>query len=104
MKKPTAAPSQGPKAPDLPEPSPLVFRLYVAGTGPNSITAEANLRQCIGHTGALIEIVDLLLDKARALSDGVVVTPTLIRVSPEPTGMLIGNLADQQALREFVGR
>ncbi len=75
----------------------LLLRLYVAGNAPNSLTAIANARAiCREHfsSGHEIEIVDLLVYPLRALADGVVVTPTLLRLSPLPIRRVIGNLSD----------
>src|SRR4026208_1039483 len=75
----------------------LHLRLYVAGGAPNSLRAIANAKAiCDEHYGACheLEIVDLLDDPERALADGIIVTPTLLKVSPLPTQSLIGNLSD----------
>ena len=75
----------------------LVLRLYVAGNAPNSLSAIANVRAiCDAHFGAghELEIVDLLKQPMRALADGVIVTPTLLKLSPLPAQRAIGNLSD----------
>jgi circadian clock protein KaiB len=77
----------------------LRLRLYVAGNAPNSLRAIANVRAiCDEHfaTGHEIEVVDLLKQPKRALADGIIVTPTLIKLAPLPTLKLIGNLSDTQ--------
>jgi circadian clock protein KaiB len=75
----------------------LVLRLYVAGHAPNSQRAIANARAiCNEHfaAGHELEIIDLLEHPRRALADGIIVTPTLIKVLPLPVQRLIGNLSD----------
>jgi circadian clock protein KaiB len=75
----------------------LRLRLYVAGTAPNSVKAIANCRAiCDEHfaSGHEIEIVDLLKHPTRALADGVIVTPTLLKLLPLPMRRVIGNLSD----------
>jgi circadian clock protein KaiB len=75
----------------------LLLRLYVAGDAPNSLRAIANVRAiCAEHfaSGHELEIVDLLEHPRRALADGVVVTPTLIKLFPLPSQRVIGNLSD----------
>lgn len=75
----------------------LVLRLYVAGNGPNSALAMINARAiCDEHFAARyeLEIVDMLEHPRRALADGVIVTPTLLRLSPLPIEKLIGSLND----------
>jgi circadian clock protein KaiB len=80
------------------------LRLYVAGGAPNSVAAEAQLRRSLGAAGATIEIIDVMVDKHRAIADGIVVTPTLVRVAPGPQGVLIGDLADADILAQFLGQ
>lgn len=75
----------------------LRLRLYVTGNAPNSLRAIANARAICGEHFASaykLEIVDLLEQPERASTDGVVVTPTLVKVSPLPRQRLIGNLSD----------
>ena len=75
----------------------LTLRLYVAGNAPNSNRAVANLRAiCDGHfaSGHELEIVDLLLHPQRALADGIIVTPTLLKLMPLPIRRMIGDLSD----------
>jgi circadian clock protein KaiB len=75
----------------------LVLRLYVAGSAPNSVSAIANAKAiCDTHfaTRHKLEIVDMLQHPLRALSDGIIVTPTLLRLFPLPVRRVIGNLSD----------
>lgn len=75
----------------------LRLRLYVAGHSPNSLLAQSNLKAvCEAHFPSVhdVEVVDLLLNPELAARDAVVVTPTLLKISPEPAQRLIGNLSD----------
>jgi circadian clock protein KaiB len=75
----------------------LRLRLYVAGNAPNSLRAIANLKAiCAAHFDSChdLEIVNLLEHPGRALADGVVVTPTLLKLSPLPAQRVIGTLSD----------
>jgi circadian clock protein KaiB len=75
----------------------LSLRLYVAGNAPNSLRAIANLKAiCDEHfaAGHELEIVDLLKHPLQALADGVVVTPTLVKLMPLPVRRVVGNLGD----------
>ena len=77
----------------------LRLRLYVAGNAPNSLRAIANAKAiCEEHFADAheLEIVDLLVHPRRALADGVIVTPTLLRLLPEPVQRVIGNLSDTE--------
>ena len=84
----------------------LVMRLYVAGDGPNSIAARKNLQRLLEpydpstHT---LEIVDCLQEPLRTLREGVLVTPTLVRLQPEPSQTIIGSLSDAGRVLEALG-
>jgi circadian clock protein KaiB len=88
------------------KPAALVLRLYVAGDSPNSILAVGNLRAAIAHlptTAVSLQLIDVLIDPELGLQDGVLVTPTLIRVAPAPERRVIGNLRDRTALLAGLG-
>ena len=94
----------------MPRPSTgtLRLRLYVAGHAPNSVraiaTATALCREHFPSTHEL-EIVDVLTHPSQASADGVVVTPTLVKLSPAPVRRVIGNLSDtQQVLLALASR
>jgi circadian clock protein KaiB len=85
----------------------LRLRLYVAGTAPNSLRAIANAKAiCVEHFAAAheLEIVDLLVHPGRALADGIIVTPTLLKVLPLPVQRVIGNLSDTSQVLLALGR
>lgn len=84
-------------APSPSDPLRLRLRLYVSGNAPNSVCAVANARAiCAEHFDARseLEIIDLLTQPLRALADGIIVTPTLIRILPLPVQRIVGNLND----------
>jgi circadian clock protein KaiB len=85
----------------------LVLRLYVAGHAPNSVRAIANATAiCNQHFASrhTLEVIDLLQDPRRALADGIIVTPTLLKLSPLPVQRVIGNLNDtDHVLMTLVG-
>ena len=84
----------------------LQLRLYVAGRAPNSVQAIVNVKAiCDEHFPAMhdLEIVDLLEHPAQALADGVIVTPTLLKVLPPPAQRVIGNLSDTKAVLDTLG-
>lgn len=75
----------------------LVLRLYVAGDGPNSSAARANLKRLLESRNPStysVEIVDCLVDPMRAIEEGVLVTPTLLRLSPPPRRTVVGSLSE----------
>jgi circadian clock protein KaiB len=77
----------------------LQLRLYIAGNAPNSVRAISNLKAiCDEHfpSGCGLEIVDLLVNPQRALADGIIVTPTLVKLLPLPVQKVIGTLSDTE--------
>lgn len=84
----------------------VTMRLYVAGGAPNSVQAIANLEAiCREHLkeGYKLEIVDVVEQPLRALADGVVVTPSLTKLSPSPAANVVGNLSDRSSLLRALG-
>jgi circadian clock protein KaiB len=82
------------------------LRLYVAGNAPNSLHAVANAKAiCEAHLGAQyeLEIVDVLKHPRRALADGIIVTPTLLKLLPLPVQRLVGNLSDTSQVLRTLG-
>lgn len=85
----------------VPAEAALQLRLYVAGNAPNSIRAIENATAiCTEHFAAQydLEIIDLLVEPHRGLADGIIVTPTLLRISPLPAHRLVGTLADTSSV------
>jgi circadian clock protein KaiB len=84
----------------------VVLRLYVADSAPNSARAIANLaaicKQYLGDQFEL-EIIDVLEQPQRALADGIIVTPSLTKVSPEPLAKIVGNLSDTGSVLHALG-
>ena len=84
----------------------LVLRLYVAGDGPNSTAARANLVRLLGAREPEsydVEIVDCLVEPLRAIEEGVFVTPTLLRVSPTPRRTIVGSLNETANVTAALG-
>ena len=84
----------------------VVLRLYVAGGAPNSMQAIANLEAVCAEylkDGHRLEIVDVIEDPRRAMAEGVLVTPSLVKLSPGPTAHVIGNLSDRKRLLLALG-
>jgi circadian clock protein KaiB len=82
------------------------FRLYVAGTTPNSEQAKRNLGAlCRAHLHGKykIELVDVMRTPERALADGIFMTPTLIKLAPSPVRMIVGTLERSPSLLDSLG-
>ncbi len=75
------------------------LKLYIANGTPNSILALKNLKEIVSEYldgNHSLEVVDVLEEPSKALDDGVLVTPTLIKLSPPPKVNIIGNLGDKE--------
>lgn len=85
----------------------LKLRLYIAGHAANSVHALSILTAlCNEHFPAAhdLEVVDVLDHPQRALADGVIVTPTLLKLRPTPVQRIVGGLSDtSQLLRVLAG-
>jgi circadian clock protein KaiB len=87
-------------------PDVFSFRLYIAGDAPNSLQAMANLAQlCETHLPDRheIEIVDVLLDPKRALTESIFMTPTLVTDSPYPGHRIVGTLSHTEPILQILG-
>jgi len=84
----------------------MVMRLYIANNAPNSVRAIANLEAiCKEHLkdNFKIEIIDVLEYPLRALADGILVTPSLAKMSPSPASRIVGNLSDKRSVLHALG-
>lgn len=84
----------------------VTLRLYVVGRAPNSVQAIANLEAICREylqDGHKLEVVDILEHPQRAMAEGVLVTPSLVKLSPLPTASVVGNLSDRQKVVRELG-
>jgi circadian clock protein KaiB len=106
-------PKQAKKKTNSPGPGPgaalttvVVMRLYIAQGAPNSVKAIANLEAiCKQHLpeGFRLEIIDVLEFPLRALADGILVTPSLNKLSPSPAARVIGDLSNRSNVLVALG-
>jgi len=85
--------------------APFRFRLYVAGDAANSLQAITNLRAlCREHLAERheIEIIDVFREPKRAMAEGVLLTPMLVRVCPEPPLKIIGDLSESRPFMQIL--
>jgi len=72
------------------------FRLYLSGQSPLSLRALSNLQAiCQAYLPGRhrIEVIDVLAEPQRALAEGVLVTPTLVRIVPATSTRIMGDLS-----------
>jgi circadian clock protein KaiB len=87
-------------------PTRFKFRLYISGEEENSMQALANL-QALCHLQLPgtheIEVVDVRREPRRALTDRVLMTPTLIKLAPLPARRIVGTLDHPAPLLRVLG-
>jgi circadian clock protein KaiB len=82
------------------------FRLYITRDTYNSAQAMANLEAfCRAHLPDRheIEIIDVLREPRRAMAANILMTPTLVRLTPAPELRVIGTLSDILPLFQALG-
>jgi circadian clock protein KaiB len=109
LRKPSATPSLSKKSIDnffmtsrqsfssAPNPALWLLRLYVRGVNDKGEEAYQNLqRLCEERIPGCyeIEVIDIDDQMDRALNEGVMAVPMLVRLEPQPVRRMIGNLAD----------
>jgi circadian clock protein KaiB len=84
----------------------VLMALYITDSGPNSLRAVANLEAICKEylqDNFRLEIIDVLEYPLRALADGIVVTPSLAKLSPLPAATVVGNLSDRSGVLRALG-
>jgi circadian clock protein KaiB len=82
------------------------FRLYVAGDALNSSQALVNLNSlCHQHLHGHhhIDVIDVFEEPRRALADGILMTPTLVKLGPAPPRKIVGTLAQTRLVLRALG-
>jgi circadian clock protein KaiB len=81
------------------------LRLYIAGRGPYANRAEQRLADAAAAAGFDydLEVIDVCAEPHRARVDRVVVTPTLVKLSPLPRAIVIGDLSDREKILGALG-
>lgn len=82
------------------------FRLYVAGQTGRSATAVTNLRALCDNLLAgryELEMVDAVERPDLAEQQGILATPTVVRLAPPPQLRVIGDLSDRWRVAAALG-
>ncbi len=85
---------------------PFKFELFVADGTENSDQAIVNLNAiCRTHLTDQyeIEIVDVLMEPKRALANGILMTPTLLKLAPLPVRRIVGTLSQKRIVLLALG-
>ena len=82
------------------------LRLYVSGNTSRSTRAIQNLRSLCDSQMAgayTLEVIDIYQNPGAARDAQVIAVPTLMKLKPLPTRLLIGDLSDTAMLRSALG-
>lgn len=82
------------------------FRLYVAGTTPNSARALRNLQRIAEKyfpDNYELEVIDVYEQPEQLLVENIVAIPTLIKDSPLPVKRLVGDLSNTKKVLTSLG-
>jgi circadian clock protein KaiB len=83
-----------------------VLRLYVTGLTPRSTRAIKAVRAVCDNELAgrcELEIIDVYQQPSRISSDQIIAIPTLVKSSPSPQRLIVGDMSDRQRLLYGLG-
>ena len=83
-----------------------VLRLYVTGMTPRSTRAIKCVRDvCEEHLQGqyALEIIDVYQSPGRISEDQVVAIPTLVKCTPVPVRLMVGDMSNRQRLLQGLG-
>lgn len=81
--------------------------LFVVGESPRSMRARRNLQRTMAEMDldrTTVRMVDVLVDPAETVSQSIFATPALVLDDGSERQVLIGDLSEDAALRELLGR
>ncbi len=82
------------------------FQLFVADGTENSAQAIVHLNEiCRTHLPDQheIEVVNVLKEPKRALANGILMTPTLVKLAPLPVRRIVGSLSQKRVVLLALG-
>jgi circadian clock protein KaiB len=79
------------------------LRLYIARSTPNSMRAEQNLVAALKEMNdagshIAVEFIDVFTHPKRAITEGIIVTPTLVVITANGRTTMMGDLTDSGKL------
>jgi circadian clock protein KaiB len=82
------------------------LKLYIVGRTPKSIKVVSSLKQLLEDAlkdRYSLEVIDVIENPELAEQGGILATPTLEKVSPEPARKVIGYLSDKETVLTALG-
>jgi len=77
------------------------FTLYVTPGSSASERAERTVRRVLGSHDHPLEVIDVVCDEHRARTDGIAMTPTLVRAYNGAREVFLGDLSEPMLVEEF---
>lgn len=84
----------------------FILQLYVSGMSPRSMEAIENIKRiCKEYIKNMfdLEIIDIYKNPEVATKEQIVFSPSLIRRSPLPRKILVGNFSDRKKVLRILG-
>jgi circadian clock protein KaiB len=84
----------------------FVLHLFVAGTTPNAIRAITNIKKiCAEYLADTFElqVIDIYQQPDKLVSEQIMTIPALIRKSPLPEKIMIGDLSNEEQVLKGLG-
>ncbi len=82
------------------------LKLYIVGKTPKSSRVVSDLKQLLEDAlrdRFSLEIIDVIEAPELAVQDGILATPTLKKVSPEPARKILGDLSNKETVLMALG-
>ena len=82
------------------------LKLYIVDKTPKSIKVVSDLKQLLEDAlrdRYSLKVIDVIEDPELAEQGGILATPTLEKVSPEPARKVIGDLSDKETVLAALG-
>ena len=87
------------------QPESYALRLFISSNNPNAEQTLANIHQLLEKRLAnpyTLKVIDIAKHPEQAANHQIIITPTLIRISPKPIRRIVGQLDDIERLLTIV--
>jgi len=84
----------------------LVLKLYISGKTPKAtdiIKSYSNILDDRFNGHYTLEVIDILKNPQSAADDQIIISPTIVKRSPEPVKKAFGDLSDAESVLTLLG-
>lgn len=85
--------------------APVFLRLFITGNSARSRSAIQRVQAVVNRLPAdhvALEIIDILENPAAADAARILATPSLVRIHPQPSIRVVGDMSDESVLQAVV--